>query len=149
MALAPSRQVFQTNIKYALNEVAERGKIASILPGTTAAGEVTTSVVPTGVGVRAVGILLDDVEDLNFDRHGEYRQRNVVDIGSVVGLAVKGDFETDQITGTPVAGNPAFLNVNGTISPTQLTDGNNPAPQVGWFQSAPNANGFASVHIDL
>lgn len=151
MALAPGRQVFQTNVKYALNAAAERGVIVTILPGTTAAGEVAVTAAATGVGLRAVGILLDDVESLNFDRHGEYRQRNVVDVGSVVGVAAKGDFETDKITGsTPAAGNPAFLGVNGTLTTTQADDGvGNTAPLVGWFQGAPNANGFAPVHIDL
>lgn len=149
MALSPSRQIFQTNVDYSLNEVAERGKICAILPGTTPNGEVTASVVPTGVGVQPIGLLLDDVEDLNFDRHGEYLQRNVVDVGSVVGLAHECEIETDQITGSPVAGNPAYLNVNGTVSPTQLTDGNNPAPLVGKFLSAPNANGFAKLRIDI
>jgi len=149
MALAPSRQVFQDQIRFALDEVAERGVICCIVAGTTAAGEVTAAAVPTGVGVQAVGILMDDVEDLNYDRHGEYRQRNVVDVGSVVGIAVKGDFETDRLTGSPVAGNDAYLGPNGTLSPTQLTDGITAAPRLGYFLSAPNANGFAAVHLDL
>lgn len=149
MSLAPSRQVFATNIKYALNEVAERGVVACIVAGTTANGEVTTSAVPTGVGVQPIGMLLDDVEDMNFDRHGEYRQRNVVDVGSVVGLAAKADLETDRITGSPVAGDDMFLGPNGTVSPTQLTDGITSAPRLGYFQSAPNANGFAAIHLDL
>lgn len=150
MALAPSRQVFQTNIKYALNVAAERGVICSILPSTTAAGEVAVLAVATGVATRAVGVLLDDVESLNYDRHGEYRQRNVVDIGSVVGLAVKADILTDQITGVPVAGQAAYLGVNGTVTATQALDGSgNNAPLVGWFQSGVDANGFVAVHIDL
>ena len=149
MALSPSRQEFQTNIDHSLNEVAERGKICCIVPGTTAVGEVTAAATPTGVGVMPIGLLLDDVEDLNFDRHGEYRQRNVVDVGSVVGLCQEGEFLTDQVTGTPAAGNVAYLNVNGTVSPTRLTDGVTPAPIVGKFLSAKNANGFAKVRIDI
>lgn len=150
MALAPSRQVFQDVIKYALNSAAERGVICSILPSTTAAGEVAVLAVATGVATRAVGVLMDDVESLNYDRHPEYRQRNVVDIGSVVGILVKGDILTDQITGTPVAGQVAYLGVNGTVTATQAADGlGNTAPVVGWFQSGVDANGFVAVHIDL
>jgi hypothetical protein len=150
MALAPRRQIFQTNIDYSLNEITERGKLCCILPGTTPNGEVTAAVVPTGVGVAVIGMLLDDVEDMNFDRHGEYRQRNVVDVGSVVGLCQEGELETDQLTGSPVAGNLAYLNVNGTVSPTQLVDGlGNNAPLVGKFLSAPNANGFAKLRLDV
>jgi len=151
MALAPSRQVFQTNVKYALNEVSERGKVCCIVAGTTAAGEVTVAAVPTGVGVQAIGMLLDDVEALNYDRHGEYRQRNVVDVGSNIGIAAKADLETDQITGTdPVAGQDAFLGAAGSVTTTQADDGlGNLAPRVGYFQTAKDANGFASVHVDL
>lgn len=151
MALAPSRQDHHQTIRYALNQVAERGVVVSILPGTTAAGEVTVSAAPTGVGLRAVGILLDDVEDLNYDRHGEYRQRNVVDEGSVVGVSYEGDFETDRLSGpAPVAGQAAYLGANGTLTTVQADDGlGNLAPELGWFMSAPNANGFAAVHIDL
>lgn len=150
MALSPSRQVWQTNVDFALNEVAERGVVCTIVPGTTSAGEVTASATPTGVGVQAIGVLLDDVEDLNYDRHPEYRQRNVVDVGSVVGLAHEAELLTDQVTGSPVAGNDAFLNVNGTVGPTQLQDGlGNNAPQVGKFLSSPDANGFVKLRVDL
>lgn len=144
MALAPSRQVFQTNIKYALNEVTPRGRVVCLVPGTTAAGEVTALADPTGLLVKPVGILLDDVEDMNYDRHGEYRQRNVVDVGSNIGIATEADLETDQLSGTaPVAGNLAYLGAGGTLTPDAGTH------LLGWFQSGLNANGFAAVHIDL
>ena len=151
MALAPRRQQIWTEVHFALDEVAERGKIVTIDGGTTAAGEVTGLAVPTGLNVHGVGILLDDVENMNYDRHGEFLQRNVSDVGSVVGIGAKGDYETDQIAGTPVAGAPAYLGVSGLISATQLLDdvnGKN-APQVGVFRSILNANGFCLVHIDL
>jgi hypothetical protein len=144
MALAPSRQVFQTNIKYALNEVTPRGRVVCLVPGTTAAGEVTALANHLDPLTKPVGILLDDVEDLNYDRHPEYRQRSVVDVGSVVGIATEADLETDQLSGTaPVAGNPCYLGAGGTLTPDAG------GPLLGWFQSGVNANGFAAVHIDL
>lgn len=146
MALSPSRQIFQTNVDHSLNQVTERGVVCSINPGTTPVGEV---VVATGVGVTPIGMLLDDVEDLNFDRHGEYRQRNVVDVGSVIGLSQECEVLTDQLTGSPVAGNTAYLGPNGTVSPTLTFDNVTPSPAVGKFLSAPNANGFAKVRIDI
>lgn len=145
MALGPNRQVFQTTIKYAVNEVAERGGIMS---AAATAGEVTYTVSPTG-GALPIGMLLDDVEDLNFDRHPEYLQREVVDVGSTVGLVNKGEMETDQIVGTPAQGQPAYLHPGGTIGPVQLTDGLNPAPRVGTFRTALDANGFSEVLVDL
>ena len=145
MALGPNRQIFQTTIRYAVNGVAERG---GVLAYSSTAGEAEYNVAASGA--VAIGILLDDVEDLNFDRHPEYLQRNVVDIGSVVGIANKAVIESDQIVGTPAQGNAAFLGVNGTISTTQLNDGvGNVAPQVGTFRTGLDANGFATVLIDL
>ena len=144
MALAPSRQVFQTNIKYALNEVTPRGRVVCIDAGTTPAGEVTAAAPAAGAAVKPIGILLDDVEDMNYDRHGEYRQRNVVDVGSNVGIATEADLETDQLSGTaPVAGNLCWLGAGGTLTPDAGTH------LLGYFQSGVNANGFAAVHIDL
>lgn len=150
MALAPSRQQFQTEEGFALNEVTERGKLCSILPGTTADGEVSATVTPTGVGVNVVGVLLGDIEDLNFDRHPEYLNRDVSDVGSKVALLNKGVLETDQVSGTPQAGQDAYLGTNGNASPTQLQDGlGNNAPRVGMFLSGTNANGFAKLRVDV
>lgn len=146
MALGPNRQVFQTEIRYAMDAAAERGGIVCT---ASTAGIVEYRVVPTGSAVYPVGILLDDVEDLNFDRHPEYLQRNVVDIGSVVGLANKGVFQTNLIVGTPAQGQPAYLHPSGYVGPAQLTDGVNPAPRVGTFRTATDANGYATVLIDL
>jgi hypothetical protein len=146
MGLGPNRQVFQTNIDYAMNMAGERGGV--VCAGTTA-GEVEYRTAPTGSTVYPIGVMLDDVEDMNFDRHPEYRQRNVVDVGSVVGLVVKGDIESNLIVGTPSQGQPAYLHPTGYIGATRLTDGLNPAPQVGRFLSAKNALGYAKIHIDL
>jgi len=146
MALAPSRQNLQDEVHFAMAAASERGVVVS--HGATA-GEVTHLANPTGAATSPIGVLLDDVEAMNFDRHGEYRNRNVVDVGSVVGIAAKGDYETNMIVGTPSAGNPAYLHASGNISPTQLTDGVTAAPQVGKFRTGLNANGFALVHIDL
>jgi hypothetical protein len=124
----------------------ERGAIVS---HTTNAGEVSSLVSPTGATTSPIGILLDDVEAMNFDRHGEYRNRNVVDVGSVVGIGAKGDYETNLVSGTPSPGDTAYLAASGYVSPTQLTDGITSAPVVGKFRTAKNANGFALVHVDL
>jgi hypothetical protein len=92
---------------------------------------------------------MDDVESLNFDRHPEYLQRNVVDVGSVVSLANKGEFQTNLIVGTPTQGQPAYLHPTGYVGATQLTDGLNPAPRIGKFRTARDANGYAKVLVDL
>ena len=146
MALSPRRQQLMTEVHFAMAAASERGVIVC---HTSNAGEVTNLANPTGVGTAPVGIMLDDVEAMNFDRHGEYRNRMVVDVGSVVGVGVKGDYETNLVVGTPAPGDKAYLAASGWISPVQLTDGVTPAPLVGKFRTSKNANGFALVHIDL
>lgn len=148
MALGPNRHEFQwVRPLFAVNAAAERGGIISADAST--AGQATYLVTPTGTNVRPLGVLLDDVESMNFDRHPEYLQRNVVDIGSVVGICNKGEFQTNLIVGTPAQGQPAYLHPTGYIGATQLTDGLNPAPRVGTFLSAMDANGFAHFSVDL
>lgn len=154
MALAPNRAPIHgaDTVRFALAEVAERGKIVCHVVGTTAAGEVTGLATHTGVATQAVGILLDDVESMNYDRHGEYLQRNVSDVGSVVGIATKGEFETDLIFygPTPSQGQPAYLAASGYVSANQAGANTvDAALRIGTFRSAPNANGFCRVYIDL
>lgn len=146
MGLGPNRQVFQTNIDYAMDAAAQRG---GVVCAASTAGQVEYRTVPTGSAVYPIGVLMDDVEDMNYDRHPEYRQRNVVDIGSVVGLITKGEIETNLLVGSPSQGQPAYLHPSGYIGATRLTDGLNPAPQVGRFLSAANSLGYAKVKIDL
>jgi len=120
MALGPNRQVFQTTIKYAVNAATARG---GILSASTTAGQAEYLATPTGAAVYPIGLLLDDVEDLNFDRHPEYLQREVVDIGSTIGIANKGVFQTNLLVGTPTQGQPAYLHPDGYVGAAQLTDG--------------------------
>ena len=147
MALGPNRQVFQTTIDYAVSAAAERGGILSY---STTAGEVRYD--PDGSGAKPVGLLLTDVEDLNFDKHPQYLQRAVSDIGSVVAIANKGVFDTDMVVpgATPAQGDPAYLHPSGLVSTVQLDDGlGNKSPRVGTFRSSLDANGFVRLLVDL
>lgn len=147
MALGPNRQVFQTTIDYAVNAAAERGIILSY---SATAGQATADA--DGSGASPIGILLTDVESLNFDRHPEYLQRDVSDVGSVVAIANKGVFDTDQVVAgqTPAQGNTAYLHPNGQVGTTQLNDGvGNTSPIVGVFRSSLDANGFVRLLVDL
>lgn len=147
MALGPNRQVFQTTVDYAVNAAAVRGGILSY-SATAGEAEYNTA----GSGAAPLGILLDDVEDLNFDLHPEYLQRNVVDIGSVVGIANKGVFDTDAVVvgNAPAQGLPAYLHPDGEVSTVQLDDGvGNVSPLVGTFRSSLDANGFVRLLLDL
>jgi len=148
MALGPNRHVYQyVRPLFAVNAAQERGGI--LCADTSTAGQALYVVSPTGSDVRPLGLQMDDVESMNFDRHPEYLQRNVVDIGSVVGICNKGEFQTNLIVGTPAQGQKMYLHPTGYVGPSQLTDGLNPAPLVGKFLSAKDANGYAHVLVDI
>ncbi len=155
MALKEARQVFDTNIDSASSGVAERGGVMSF--DNIAAGLVkyADATAVSGQVAQPAGLLLDDVEALNFMRHPEYRQRNVVPQGSVVGLATEGEFETDFVetatadgasVGTYAPGDPLYLADNGQVSRQQV---HALRPEIGRALSALGSDGFLKVRIDL
>ncbi len=159
MALADSRQIFQTNVDITVSGVSERGGIISFVPGVAGLGAYGDAVAVSG-GAKPAGLLLDDVEDLNFMRHPEYRQRNVVPKGSVVGLATHGEFITDFVEQTGPGGIPV-----GTYAPGDLlyladagfvsrNDGTSPKTgntrvQIGRALSTLGSDGFLKIRLEL
>ena len=162
MGLGALRQIFQTNIDVQVNTVAERGGVLSIVSGATV-GVTVGAYAANPSGAKPIGILLDDVESMNFATHPEYRQRNVVDIGNVVGIVTKGEVQTDFIPSdltTIAAGDPAYLYTNGNVVTRayviarggQVQDGTNTSAsavaKVGRFLSPEDSNGFVKLYIE-
>jgi hypothetical protein len=141
MALRPIRQVVETSNQYHADAAAERGGIVSLASGQVVSYDDATA----GSGLVPVGVLLTDVEDLNYFNGPQKLMRSVVDIGGVVAVAVEGEFETDfiedSVEGTIVTGQTAYLTANGELTNTP-TSSNDPAqpnmvvnPIVGVFTS--------------
>jgi len=161
MALQPSRQVFQTNVDNTVSGVAERGGIMSFVPGVPGLVAYANALAVSGQIVQPLGLLLDDVEALNFYNHPEYRQRNVVPQGSVVGIATEGEFWTDFVettgpgaisVGTYAPGDVLYLADNGQVSRNNGTFNNGATAKrviVGKALSALGSDGFLKVRIDL
>lgn len=163
MALKGSRQVFQTNIDLTVSGVAERGGILSYVPGVNGLGAYADATAVSGSLVNPAGLLLDDVEAMNFFTHPEYRQRNVVGQGSVVGLVTEGECITDFVetplgpgaiaVGTYAPGDPLYLADNGQVSRNNGTFGNVTAtairPAVGAALGALTADGFLKIRVEL
>lgn len=160
MALGPLRQVYQTNIDVQVNSAAERGGVLSIVSGSTV-GVTVGSYAASPSGALPLGILLDDVESLNFAKHPEYRQRNVVALGNVVGVVTKGEVVTDFVNSTDTtiaAGQRAYLYTNGTLATKTFINSNggnvfednttNGAPLVGRFLGPKDSDGFVKVYIE-
>ncbi len=158
MALGATRQVFHTNVDLTSSGVAERGGIFSYVPGVAGLGAYANAVAVSG-GARPAGLLLDDVEALNFYNHPEYRQRNVVPQGSVVGLATEGEFETDFVettgpggiaVGTYAAGDLLYLADDGNLSRNNGTfAGTAIRFLIGRSLGTVDANGFLKFRLEL
>lgn len=131
-------------------EPVKLGKLATsgIRPGTGSSNTVDYLASPSGAVAR--GMLLQDVINEDGIGFNEPRRRpmdgqNVSFPGRKVTLVRRGWLVTDKITGSPVAGDTAYLAANGNVSPTQSAG----APAVGKFETAKDTNGFAKVFMDL
>lgn len=157
MALRESRRVENTSIDYIVTAAAERGGVLSAASGAVAS--YNTSITPSSV--VPVGILLEDIESQNYLTHPQRYQRNVSDLGSVVGVMTKGEVWTDFIDGYAKphvhAGKLAYLTHSGLITVHDFAPGvvGSVAAQgesgviIGRFLSEIDSDGFAKVRIDL
>lgn len=155
MALKGSRQTFHTNIDCTVSGVSERGGILSYVPGVAGLCAYADATAVSGQLANPAGLLLDDVEDLNYMEHGEYRQRNVVPRGSVVGTVTEGEFLTDFVetatadgasVGTYAPGDTLYLADNGQVSRQQIAA---LRPTVGKALAALTADGFLKLRLEL
>lgn len=155
MSLRESRQTFHTNIDCTVSGVSERGGILSYVPGVNGLCGYADATAVSGQLSNPAGLLLDDVEALNYYNHPEYRQRNVVPQGSVVGIATEGEFLTDFVetatadgasVGTYVPGDTLYLADNGQVSRQQIAG---LRPVVGKALAALTADGFLKLRLEL
>jgi hypothetical protein len=157
MALKPDRWEFKTDISYFCNDVTERGVILQF--GTSGSGvaldqtKATVSlpgVNVTGVNIKAAGLLLNDMVNVDQTRYHINYLKDEMQKGGKCTLLQKGWVVTNMVTGTPVAGDPAYLATSGLVSPTQATGpASSVAPKVGTFLSAKDEKGYAKLEIDL
>lgn len=149
MALKGDREVLVTDISYkiATGIDAERGVVV-VATGT--AGECTVlstlaGKVSTGLS-RPVGLLLDDVENLDYTTRPQIWTRNVVPRGSEVSLLSKGRVRTNMIhyQAAPSGGRFAYLSVSGLVHTTAGS-----GIKVGHFTSTKDADGYADLYVDI
>ncbi len=156
MALKPDRNHAEvTDIRQHWSELdaqntQEKGGMASLeSQGSGVAMDAEENVVQYAdnpSGVTAMGILLQDVNPpLSATRDFKNHSNLEVRPGEKVTLVRQGIVVTDLITGTPSAGDTAWLNVSGTVSPTQPGG----APVVGRFETSKDADGFARLSVQI
>jgi hypothetical protein len=153
MALKPDRFEFQTDISFFMNEVAERGGVASFSTGGSGAAmdqsAALVTYASTGSGKTPVGILLNDMVNIDLTRQHLNQYKNEVQKGGKVTLLRKGYVVTNRIQGVaPVAGDPVYVAHSGNMSKTDLV-GHGTQPAIGTWMSSPDQDGYAKVEINL
>jgi hypothetical protein len=96
-------------------------------------------------GAYPLGILLNDMVNIDLTRQHLNQHKDEVQKGGKITILRKGFVVTDAISGTPAGGQDAYLAGTGLISATQAAG----ALKIGQFLSSKDADGFAKVAVNL
>jgi hypothetical protein len=149
MALKGDRYEMDTDISFFMNETATRGLVVSV--STAGSGAAMDSSVALATvksnpsGVYPLGVLLNDMVNIDLTRQHLNQYKDEVQIGGKITILRKGWVTTNAISGTPSGGQDAYLAGTGLISATQATG----ALKVGQFLSSKDADGYAKVSINI
>ena len=149
MALRPDRNELQTDLSFFMNETSERGvMIVASTQGSGAAMDQSEAAVKVASNVadKPVGLLLNDVVNLDLTRqHINYDQDEMQKGGKVL-LLRRGFVVTDQISGSITLGELAYFHVNGQLTSATAYSG---STAIGRWLSKKDADGFAKVDINI
>lgn len=151
MALKPDRVELLTDVSFFMNTTASRGGVVSAVVTSSGVGtsmddaNAVVAYQANASGAKPIGVLLNDVVDLDLTRQHINWHRDEVQVGGKVTLLRQGQVTTNLVAGTPSAGADAYVANSGYISTAQATG----AVKIGQFLSAVDANGFAKVSVNL
>jgi hypothetical protein len=149
MALKGDRHELDTDISFFMNETGNRGVVVSLSTGGSGAAMDSSvalcTIAAEASGAEPLGILLNDVVNIDLTRQHLNWHKDEVQKGGKVTILRKGFVVTDQISGTPAAGDVAFCADNGKIGDS--ADGTSVA--IGQFLSSKDADGYAKVSINI
>jgi hypothetical protein len=154
MALKADRNELDVDISFFMNETGEKGQIVCISTvGSGAAMDQSKALVATTVAGAAtipVGVLLNDVVDIDLTRQHINWHKDEVQKGGKVSILKKGYIVTDQIEGTPAAGELAFMD-DTTAGNFAVAGGvaDGKYNVVGRFMSTLDEDGYAKVEVNL
>ncbi len=159
MALRTDRSTLQTDISFFMNEAATRGGIACLSTGGSGnsmdnGNALVTYVAAGASGQKPMGLLLNDMVNIDLTRQHLNQHKDEVQKGGKVTLLQKGFVVTNMLEGTdPNAGDLAFLAHSGRIAASKLlpddTDSLGHGYVVGRFLSDVDEDGYAKIYIDL
>lgn len=155
MALKGDRYEALTDISFFMNEVAERGGIASVsTAGSGAAldqGSALVTYAASPSGQKPAGLLLNDMVNIDQTRFHRNLHKNEVQKGGKVTLLLKGWVVTDFVYpgNTPGAMQTAYLAGSGYVTSTIGAGGLVGTPPVGNFMSTKDEDGYVKLWVDL
>ena len=148
MALKADRNELDVDISFFMNETAEKGQIVCIsTAGSGAAMDQSQALVTVAAASTTnipVGVLLNDVVDIDLTRQHINWHKDEVQKGGKVTILTKGTIVTDQVTGSPSAGDVAYLNASATVG-AQVGG----SSAVGRFLGSKDSDGYIKVAINL
>jgi hypothetical protein len=152
MALKPDRIELLTDVSFFMSTTAERGGVASVVTATSGVGvsmddgNAVVAYAAVASGAKPVGVLLNDVVNLDLTRQHINWHKDETQVGGKVTLLRVGQVTTNQLVAgtTPSAGADAYVGVSGLIG-TSSTN----AVKIGQFLSAKDTDGYAKVSVNL
>jgi len=161
MSLRTDRTHIDSIIDFFMNEAAERGKIAVI--STVASGaamdnaaQLATCTYTSISGQTPLGVLMNDMVDIDLTRQHENWHKDEVVKGGKVTIWTKGTVVTDRIYPghTPTAGQVAYLAPSGFIGNALVQTDSDVATSrhkftVGKFMTTKDEDGYAKVSVNL
>ena len=152
MALKPDRIELLTDVSFFMNTTAERGGVVSVVTATSGVGvsmddaNAVVAYVTAASGAKPVGVLLNDVVNLDLTRQHINWHKDEVQLGGKVTVLRQGQVTTNMLVAgtTPSAGADAYVGANGLIG-TNSTN----AVKIGQFLSAKDSDGYAKVSVNL
>jgi hypothetical protein len=149
MPLKGDRYELDTDISFFMNETASRGVVVSVnTAGSGAAMDhalALATVKANPSGAYPLGVLLNDMVDLDLTRQHLNQHKDEVQKGGKVTILRKGWVVTNSVVGSPTAGADAYLAGTGLASSVQAAG----ALKIGQFLSNKDADGFIKLSVNL
>ena len=157
MALKADRYEESTDISFFYNEgVATRGGVV-VLDAANASGAAMdqgANLVKYAQATAAdvpVGVLLNDVVNKDLTRTHLNQYKDEVQKGGKVTILTRGWVVTNNVTGTPSAGDVAYVDevTSGNVVNGADLGATSGSMAVGRFMSAPDADGYVKLYVNL
>ena len=155
MALKGDRFEGVTDVSFFMDDAsAAKGGIASLVTGGSGVAldqsAAVVSYATPASGTIPIGLLLNDMVDIDQTRQHINFHKNEVQRGGKVTLLTQGWVVTSNYTGTVNAGDPAYLTDGGDVTATiSATGGNAATPPVGRFLSSPDEDSYVKLEVHL